>query len=207
MNESQTPPVTRRTELLEIGRGLFAHTPYDELSIDDIAAAAGVAKGLLYYYFRSKRGFYLATLQAEADRLIALAQPDPLLPPAERLRRTLDAYIAFVEEAGQQYRSLVVSGIGADPEVRAIRERDSGEFLRLITETVTHREGPPPPALRTTLVGWLSFVDGVCLDWLDNRDLDAAELRELLAAALGGALLAAGAVDPQLEVDLSVLAS
>jgi AcrR family transcriptional regulator len=75
----------RRAELLAIGRQLFAKHAYDELSIDDVAAAAGVAKGLLYYYFTSKRGFYLATIRAEADELLELAQPDPALPPAERL--------------------------------------------------------------------------------------------------------------------------
>jgi AcrR family transcriptional regulator len=191
--------------LLEIGRRLFAQTAYEELSIDDIAREAGVAKGLLYYYFSSKRGFYLATLRAEADRLIALAQPDPRLPPAQRLRRTLDAYLEFVAEAGAHYRALVVSGVGADPEVRAIRDRDKGEFLRLITEAVTHRDAAPPPALRAVLEGWLSFVDGVCLDWLDHRDLDAVQLRELLAAALAGALVSARAVDPSLTLDLSVL--
>jgi AcrR family transcriptional regulator len=37
----------RRAELLAIGRQLFAKHAYDELSIDDVAAAAGVAKGLL----------------------------------------------------------------------------------------------------------------------------------------------------------------
>ncbi|HEX4804843.1 MAG TPA: TetR/AcrR family transcriptional regulator, partial [Conexibacter sp.] len=97
MNASQdtvaAPAADRRAELLAIGRQLFAKHAYDELSIDDVAAEAGVAKGLLYYYFRSKRGFYLATIRAEADELLALAQPDPALPPAERLRRTLDAYL------------------------------------------------------------------------------------------------------------------
>src|SRR6476660_3946402 len=90
------PVADRRPELLAIGRQLFAKHAYDERSIDDVAAAAGVAKGLLYYYCRSKRGFYLATIRAEADELLALAQPDPALPPAERLRRTLDAYLEFV---------------------------------------------------------------------------------------------------------------
>jgi AcrR family transcriptional regulator len=205
LNGSQTPTPTRRTELLEIGRRLFAHTGYDDLSIDEIAAEAGVAKGLLYYYFRSKRGFYLATLQAEADHLIELAQPDPQLPPAQRLRRTLDAYLAFVADGAERYRALVVSGVGADPEVRAIRDRDKVEFLRLISEAVTHRDAAPPPALRAALEGWLNFIDGVCLDWLDHRDLTTEQLRELLAAALAGALLSARAVDPTLTLDLSVL--
>ena len=198
-----TPTADRREELLAIGRQLFARHAYDELSIDDVAAAAGVAKGLLYYYFKSKRGFYLATIRAEADELLALAQPDPALPPAERLRRTLDAYLEFVDEASERFRALVVAGLGSDPEVRAIRDRDRAEFLRLLAEGVAHQP-EPSPALRAVLEGWLSFIEGVSLDWLDHRDLTADQLRELLVAALAGSLHAALAVDPTLEIDFTV---
>lgn len=207
MNGSQdtvaAPSTDRRGELLAIGRQLFAKHAYDELSIDDVAAAAGVAKGLLYYYFKSKRGFYLATIAAEADELLALAQPDPALPPAERLKRTLDAYIAFADEASERFRALVVAGLGSDPEVRAIRDRDRAQFLRLLAEGVAHQP-EPSPALRAALEGWLSFIEGVCLDWLDHRDLSATQLRELIVAALAGSLGAAMAVDPTLEIDFSV---
>jgi AcrR family transcriptional regulator len=198
-------PTDRRAELLAIGRQLFARHAYDELSIDDVAAAAGVAKGLLYYYFKSKRGFYLATIRAEADELLALAQPDPALPPAERLRRTLDAYLRFVDESAERFRALVVAGLGSDPEVRAIRDEERGEFLRLIAEGVAHRSDPSP-ALRAVLEGWLHFVEGVSLDWLAHRDLGAEQLRELLVAALVGSLQAAQAIDPALEIDFAVLA-
>lgn len=208
MNGSQdtaaAPTADRRAELLAIGRQLFARHAYDELSIDDVAAAAGVAKGLLYYYFKSKRGFYLATIRAEADELLALAQPDPTLPPAERLRRTLDAYLAFVDEASDRFRALLLAGLGSDPEVRAIRDRDRAEFLRLIAEGVAHQP-EPSPALRAVLEGWLSFIEGISLDWLDHRDLTADQLRELIVAALAGSLHAAFAVDPTLEIDFSVL--
>jgi AcrR family transcriptional regulator len=198
------PVPDRRAELLAIGRQLFARHAYDELSIDDVAAAAGVAKGLLYYYFKSKRGFYLATIRAEADELLALAQPDPALPPAERLRRTLDAYLEFVDEASERFRALVVAGLGSDPEVREIRDRDRAEFLRLIAEDVAHQR-EPSPALRAVLEGWLSFVEGTSLDWLAHRDLTALQLRELLVAALAGSLHAALAIDPTLEIDFSLL--
>jgi AcrR family transcriptional regulator len=200
---SAEPTSDRRAELLAIGRQLFARHAYDELSIDDVAAAAGVAKGLLYYYFKSKRGFYLATIRAEADELLELAQPDPALPPAERLRRTLDAYLEFVDEASERFRALVVAGLGSDPEVRAIRDRDRAEFLRLLAEGVAHQP-EPSPALRAVLEGWLSFIEGVSLDWLAHRDLTADQLRELLVASLAGSLHAALAVDPTLEIDFSV---
>ena len=109
MSRSPAPdaPGERREDLLAAGLRLFSDRPYDELAIDDIAAEAGVAKGLLYYYFGSKRGFYVAIVQAAARELGARLDPDHSLPPAERLRRALDAYLVYVEEHSAGYRTLL----------------------------------------------------------------------------------------------------
>jgi AcrR family transcriptional regulator len=201
LNKSQIPRRDRRAELLAIGRRLFAARPYDALSIDELAAEAGVAKGLLYYYFGSKRGYYLAVVEDAASELRGLASPDPGLPPAERLRRTLDAYIAFAGRHPEAYRALTHAGVGADGEVRAVHDRERAVLLELIAaETVGM---PPPAAARTMLEGWLSLVEGATLDWLEHRDLEPAQVRELLVGALAGAMAAAAAVDPGLELDFS----
>ena len=65
--------MARRAELITIGRKLFADTSYDALSMDDIAKQAGVAKGLIYYYFKSKRGYYLAIIEDSVAELVARA--------------------------------------------------------------------------------------------------------------------------------------
>jgi AcrR family transcriptional regulator len=197
-------PAERREELLAAGLRLFSDRPYDELGIDDIAAEAGVAKGLLYYYFGSKRGFYVAIVQAAARELGARLDPDHSLPPAERLRRALDAYLLYVEEHSAGYRTLLAGGLGSDPEVRAIREDQRAFVMRLILDGIG-QPADPPPALRAALEGWLSFVEGVSLDWLLRRDLERDEVRGLLIAALGGALAAALAADPSLDVDPRVV--
>ena len=49
----------------------------------------------------------------------------------------------------------------------------------------------PPPALRIAVRGWVGFVEAASLDWLAHGGLDRAQLRELLVAALGGAVRAA----------------
>jgi AcrR family transcriptional regulator len=197
-------PGERREELLAAGLRLFSVRPYDELAIDDIAAEAGVAKGLLYYYFGSKRGFYVAIVQAAAQELGERLDPDHSLPPADRLRQALDAYLVYVEEHSAGYRTLLAGGLGADPEVRAIREDQRAFVMRLILDGI----GQPPdprPALRAALEGWLSFVEGVSLDWLLRRDLQRDEVRGLLITALGGALAAALTADPSLDVDPGVV--
>jgi AcrR family transcriptional regulator len=191
LNKVQTPESGRREHLLEIGRRLFSERPYDELSIDVLAREAGISKGLLYYYFGSKRGYYLAVIEAAAAELRALASPDEGLSPDERIRRTLDAYIASAERYPDVFRAVTHAGVGADTEVRAIHDRERAALLELIAgETVG---SPPPPAARTALEGWLSFVEGATLDWLVHRDLSGEQLRDLLVEALAGSLAAAHA--------------
>jgi AcrR family transcriptional regulator len=163
-----------------------------------------VAKGLLYYYFGSKRGFYVAIVQAAARELGERLDPDHSLAPAERLRRALDAYLVYVEEHSAGYRTLLAGGLGSDPEVRAIRDGQRAFVMRLILDGIG-QPSDPAPALRAALEGWLSFVEGVSLDWLLRRDLERDEVRGLLIAALGGALAAALAADPSLDVDPGVV--
>jgi AcrR family transcriptional regulator len=194
----------RRGELLAVGLRLFSVRPYDELLLDDIAAEAGVAKGLVHYYFGSKRGLYVAIVEAAATELRERLDPDPALPPAGRLRRSLDAYLRYAEEHSAGYRTLLGGGIGADPQVLAIRDAQRAFVIALILAGLD-LPGDPPPALRAALEGWLSFVEGVSLDWLVRRDLERDQVRVLLVTALGGALSAARAVDPGLQVDPEVV--
>ena len=61
----------RRRQLVELGLDLFGSRSYDEVSIDELAAAAGISKGLLYHYFPTKRDFYVATVREAAAQLVA----------------------------------------------------------------------------------------------------------------------------------------
>jgi hypothetical protein len=52
-------------------------------------------------------------------------------------------------------------------------------------------DGAPPKA-RAAVSGWLWFMDGACLDWIEHRDIEREELRGLLLGVLMGALVAGG---------------
>ena len=65
----------RRAQLLSLGCKIFSENAYDEVSINAIAEAAGISKGLLYHYFPTKRDFYVAALRETAKQLIAETLP------------------------------------------------------------------------------------------------------------------------------------
>jgi AcrR family transcriptional regulator len=181
----------RRRQLLALGTELFAQHSYDELSMRSIARAAGITHPLLYRYFPTKQSYFRATLEQAAEVLRARTTPDPSLAPAEQLRRSLEAFLELVDENALAYGKLMESVTSA-PEVR--------EMVDEIRSTTAERilnglfpDGAPPKG-RAVVKGWLWFMDGVLLDWIEQRDLKREEVRDLLLGTLFSALAAAGAM-------------
>ena len=187
MAYTRLPVDERRSQLLELSTDLFARHSFAELSMARIAKEAGISKALLYHYFPSKRDLFVAALQQAAEEVGRRTEPDPSLPPAEALAKSLDAFLRWVEENGLAYRKLIESA-GSVQEVGAlideVRDRTSARILEGI--------GASTPQARAAVRGWLWFMDGAILDWLDHRDLDRGQLGSLLLGTLAGALTAAG---------------
>jgi AcrR family transcriptional regulator len=178
----------RRMRLLALGRDLFARHAYDELSMADIARAAGISKPLLYHYFPSKRRYFEATLREAAGEVLERTRPDPGLAPLDQLRGGLDAFLELVDANRVAYLKLMRSATSAS-EVRELLEGLRAATAERILSTLP---GASSPATRTAVRAWLWFVEGACLEWVEREQLTRDELRDLLAGTLLGALGAAG---------------
>ncbi|MHB8571702.1 MAG: TetR/AcrR family transcriptional regulator [Candidatus Dormibacteria bacterium] len=180
----------RRARLLELGVRIFSERPYDDFSMEEVALAAGVSKGLLYHYFPSKRDFYTEALRSAAATMLALTTPDPALPAAERLVAGLRAYFDYVRDHAGPYRAVLRGGIGSDPAVVEIAE----SFRRAILDRILGALdiGQPSPLVRTAIRGWIGLVEAASLDWLENRDTEEEQLVAYLGQVLTAALAAAG---------------
>lgn len=181
----------RRRQLLERGAELFARHSYDELSMGEIAREVGISKPLLYHYFPSKQEFFQATLAQGAEVLRARTEPDPSLPPLDQLRGSLEGFLELIDENELAYRKLMQS-VSSVPGVRELVEDVRTKTAARILEGL-YPDGVPSKA-RAAVHGWLWFMDGACLDWIEHRDLSREELRDLLLGTLFGALTAADAV-------------
>ncbi|HEX8744137.1 MAG TPA: TetR/AcrR family transcriptional regulator [Thermoleophilaceae bacterium] len=186
----------RRRQLLEAAARAFTERAYDEVSMADLARAAGISKGLLYHYFPSKRDLFTATLAAAAAELAAVTEPDPGLPPVEQLTKSVGAYLAWIEENAPSYRRVLEST--GSPDVGSLVEEVRGRTVERIVAGVS--EGEPRPALRVSVRAWLSGMDAAILDWLDTSGVTRDQLRDLLVATFVGALGAARHVDPAVEL-------
>jgi len=181
----------RRRQLLELGADLFTRHRYEELSMARIAREAGISKALLYHYFPSKHAYFAATLEQAAAELAEVTEPDPDKPATEQLAGSLDAYLGWVERHMGAYDKLIRS-YGAVPEVRELVERVRAETTERILLGFSDE---PTPELRAAVRGWLWFMDGVVLDWIEHRDIERPRLHGLLLGTLFGAVTASSAGD------------
>jgi AcrR family transcriptional regulator len=188
---AETQVTDRRERLIESAIKLFAAHPYNEVSVQEIAADANVATGLLYYHFTDKQGLQAAALELLADRLKSAVRKaiDPSAEPLDRLRAALEAQLEVMAENPPAYREL----LGADttaPKIKAIVERERAERLKLAAETVPARVRRRP-AVTATFQGWLHFAEGVQMAWLTGRKIPRAEIAELCVRVLESSIQAA----------------
>jgi AcrR family transcriptional regulator len=179
----------RRKRLVALGMELFSERTYDDVSIAELAQAAGISKGLLYHYFPTKRDFYVATVRQAAQQLLERTATPETMDPLERLRSGLDACLDYVAKHGKPYQALLRSGVGADAEVARIVDGTRQAFgARLLEGAPVAERGP---LVQLVLRGWVGFVEAATVEWIDHkRRIDRTALRELLVKVLLDAVTA-----------------
>jgi AcrR family transcriptional regulator len=184
----------RREELIDAALQLFSARSPEDISIDDVAAAAGASRALVYHYFGGKYELYIAALGSAAKKLSVLLEPPTEGKPLDRLRISLKRYFDFVESHAAGYTALLRGG-------PADRSGEAGEIVdgirRLLLDRILHSldVGDPPPVLRITLRSWMAVVETAGLDWLENRDIPRADLERLLVDQLVAIMQTAGRHD------------
>lgn len=178
----------RREHLLHVGVELVGRYGTADISIEEIARAAGVSKGLLYHYFPTKTDFFVAVLARSQAQMDREQVRDPELGPMDQLDRNLDGFLRFVEAHAEGYLA-VVNARGREPRVQELveerRRRRVDELVALAAalEGVS-REVARTPLLVASIEGWIGFTEGVVVRWLRDRELSRDEVHELLRAVL-----------------------
>ncbi len=191
-------PEARRAQLIALGVQMLATQTLDELSVEAIAAEAGISRGLLFHYFSSKQNFYREVVRATAADLIARTAPDPALGPLDALRASLDAFVGYVEENPAGYKSLVRGAAGGDGEMLAIFDETRSALAQRTVEMAEAGGFELPATARIAAHGWIAFAEECVIRWLDHPEVDRDALLDLLGTALPlllvGAAAGAGAV-------------
>lgn len=135
-----------RERIVDAALTLFREKGFDETTMRDIAADAGVATGAAYYYFRSKEELVMAFYARTAEEARTLLPP--ALARSKDLRKRLLAVIDMKFEQFAEHRRLLVGivRIGIDPlhplspfgkETQPMREESIGTFREAIEGSTT----------------------------------------------------------------------
>jgi AcrR family transcriptional regulator len=188
----------RRRQLIDAGAVAFSRHAYEELSMREIAEAAGVSKALLYHYFPSKIDLFKAAVGEKAQELRSAIEPQGEGTPLEQLAASIDSYLAWIEQNVAVWAKLMQSATTL-PEARELVEGFREQTMNtLLRELIAGRA--PRPALRIAIRGWLGYMDAAILDWTGSKDLPREQLRDLLLTAFGASLLAAQQADPAVDL-------
>lgn len=176
----------RRAQILTAARRLFCQRPYSEVSMADLAEAAGVARGLLHHYFGSKRELYLDVVR----QLVEV--PTMPLPEAATgvgadnvWELSVDAWMHLIEVNRDLWMTAIgAGGVGRDPELDEILDEGRELTARRCLEALSIDPAAAPAEVWALVRAYGGMAEEVTREWLERRRLTRAQARELLRRAL-----------------------
>ncbi|MFF1447049.1 TetR/AcrR family transcriptional regulator [Streptomyces sp. NPDC058274] len=188
----------RRQQLIGVALDLFSRRSPDEVSIDEIASAAGISRPLVYHYFPGKLSLYEAALQRASDDLAGRFVVPEEGPLGSRLLRVMRRFFDFVDDHGPGFSALMRGGpaVGSSKTnalVDAVRQAAYDQML-------AHMKIENPPArLELVVRSWISLVESTALIWLEGRRIPRGELELQLVHDFGALAAVSGAYDEEMS--------
>lgn len=175
----------RREQILAVARRLFTELAYAEVSTTAIAREAGVQRGLIHYYFGTKRELFLEVVRRLSLDLPLDAPPAP--PPDLSLEATVDVCVGYFLDSAERnattwFAAVDAEGFGQDPElariVTKIRDATVERMLKLL------RVPDPTDTLRAVLRTYSGLVEMATREWLQRHSLGREQVHTLLSRSL-----------------------
>jgi AcrR family transcriptional regulator len=187
------PRAEREQLILDVAGGIFAGSGYHSASMDEIAERAGVSKPMLYTYFGSKEGLYVAyihrTGRSLIDRLQDAAQREA--PPQHGLRARIGEFMAFVEEHRDGWKVLFGEANSNGPvaaEVADLRRRIAGAVRRMVETSVAVPEDLSATAVDGVAHAIVGAGESLANWWLEHPAVSREEVVDLYVDVVQGAV-------------------
>lgn len=177
-------PEARREQIREAARQLFEDAGYDAVSMSDVASAAGVTRGLVHHYFRSKRELYLEVVRSVLGEAPTLQRPDDGGSLDETVQRNANLVLDYLSGNRGMLLAIAPSGdLGRDPEVAALADaaRESA-----IDQMIANHFGDAeaPPEARLVIRAFFGLVEAACREWLFRSRATRPQVEALLARGI-----------------------
>ncbi|MEU2041347.1 TetR/AcrR family transcriptional regulator [Nocardia niwae] len=193
-------PGERREQLITLGAKMLGERSIEDISVSEIAAQAGISRGLLFHYFPTKQDFQLAIVRHANAELLERVAPDRSLGLFEMLRDSIERYIEYVTENRTSYLTLLRGPTSVSPELAPLVDQTRDAIIGIIlAETPVPLAEADHPRLMLAMRGWIAFVEESTLTWLRSEPISRDELLDLLVESL---IAIAFSVDPALAAAL-----
>jgi AcrR family transcriptional regulator len=186
---SEAPPrrrlsaSARRATILRVAIACFGARGFDATAMDDIAAAAGISKPVLYDHFASKDVLYLALLESLRDRLLAAGAASFATATSIEagVARAIGDFVAFVAAEPDAARLLFQSPAGEGPRVDAAR-RIQAEASAALAATLDTRTSAVQSTEHAIAIEFIKAgLHAVALWWADHPQITPEQLTAMLA--------------------------
>jgi len=184
----------RRQLIIEAAGRLFGERGYDGTRLDDVAAAAGVTKPVLYRHFDDKTALYLALLERHREDLGSFAGAIPAAGTIEqRVRAVVEVWTAYVETHAYAWRMLFRDS-GGGPEIQAFRLAVHARARAVLVELIPALAAEPIPERELEpLAELLSMgMASLALWWIDGAAVSREAIVDAITRVWQGVLTSAG---------------
>jgi AcrR family transcriptional regulator len=182
----RVPRAEREQQMLEAAVTVFTERGFDAASMDEIAERTGITKPMLFRYFGSKEGLYLASIERAAKPMIELFRVATVeeQDPARRLWAGTRAFLGWVDENRAVYARLFLEATARGGEPAALVERLSRELnltlSGLFVDTASAAGVAPTAEVEAMAVCMNGATAAMARWWLEHPDVS----RDLVALRL-----------------------
>lgn len=187
----------RRQQLIGVALDLFSRRSPDDVSIDEIATAAGISRPLVYHYFPGKHSLYEAALKRAAEDLAGRFAEPHEGPLGARLLRVMHRFFDFVDEHGPGFSALMRGGpaVGSSATNALINSVRQAAYDQVLAHLGV---AEAPPRLELVVRSWISLTESTALIWLDGRRVPRAELERQLVHDFAALAAVSAAYDEEM---------
>ncbi|MFJ6082169.1 TetR/AcrR family transcriptional regulator [Streptomyces sp. NPDC001002] len=187
----------RRQQLIGVALELFSQRSPDDVSIDEIASAAGISRPLVYHYFPGKLSLYEAALKRASEDLAARFAEPQEGPLGNRLLRVMRRFFDFVDDHGPGFSALMRGGpaVGSSATNALVDSVRQAAYEQILSHLGVEE---PPARLELVVRSWISLAESTALIWLDGRRIPRGELEAQLVHDFAALAAVSAAYDEEM---------
>jgi AcrR family transcriptional regulator len=195
----RTPRAVREAQMVAAAERLFSERGYHGVSMDQIASASGITKPMLYDYFGSKEGLFLACMERARGRLFeAIGSAVRAAEGTEAaLRAGVEAFLTVANEQRATWPVLFGEGGRFNQAATAIRAEQAGLIAQLLRELPDLRGDPDPEQLDALAHSFVGAAEAIAFWAVDHPDVPFERVADHLMGVLAPAVRALAGGTPR----------